>query len=82
LKGNVRDSLAFDPHIHGHLVAAQRVAAVRGAAGIVDRAEVPRVPDVVHDELVVRKWSGHSGVLTRPGVVRTALSSITSNGPL
>ena len=42
-----------------HLVAAQRIAPLHHAIGVGNLAEVPRLPVVLEDQLLVQRVGGH-----------------------
>src|SRR6185312_2099062 len=53
LEAHILDALALHRHVHRHLVAAQRVMAVRDMAGMLLRAEIARPLAVIEDDVLV-----------------------------
>src|SRR5262249_33793528 len=59
LERDVGDAVAVEPQINRDAVAAERVVAVREMARMLERAEIPRMPAVIQDDVLVKLAEVH-----------------------
>ena len=74
LEADIGDPVAVERQVDRHPVAAQRVIALREMRRMLDRPEIPRVPAVIEDDVLIKLAQIHH----RKNISRAASSASAS----